>query len=138
MATEKPAMPKALATFFDTHRAATGEKKRAVHDALDPILDVCADAEQHLLDLETKLGKAELAAHDHATDGTTQWMHTRIADARLRTTDLRSAGRALARAMVELENGFEQSEIDIANVLTARAEQGKPVEPVTPVVEAKP
>lgn len=138
MADEKPAMHPSLATFFETHRAVTGEKKRAVHDALDPILDVCADAETHLLDLETKLGKAELAAHDHALDSTMQWMHTRIGDARLRTTDLRAAGRALARAMVEIESGFEQSQIDIANVLTSRGEQAAPATPITPVIEATP
>lgn len=114
-------MHKALADFFDAHRSKTRDHKRSAHDQLDPIMDVCAAAEQHVLDLETKLQKAELAVHDHALDHSMEWMQTRLRDTKLRAASLRTASREFARSLVELERAFDDGELQIAASIQAAA-----------------
>jgi hypothetical protein len=104
----------ALQRFVDKHRATTVDHKRAAHDQLRPILGMASTMLAHLNALQQELTAAELEEHDHALDGTLNFMHTRLKGAQDKCAEFIRVGRELAQIYVEVARGLE-SDIEAAN-----------------------
>jgi hypothetical protein len=119
-------MHKELKQFFDTHRAGTAAKKREMHDQLAPVVSAIADVLQHAIALQTQLHQAELASHDHVLDPKMAWMHKRLRVVLDRGNAARTAISELAKALVDLEKGFNQDQIESLRAMSSR----RPGEPI--------
>lgn len=113
-----------LQRFVDKHQTGTAKHKRAAHDQLRPILATTAAVQAHVVELQQELTAAELEAHDHALDGTLNFMHIRLKGAAEKAAEFARVGRELAQILVEVENGLAQ---DIAGA--HRILRGPNVEP---------
>jgi hypothetical protein len=103
-----PKLHAELESFFDAHKAKTGQCKRKAHDELSRLMATLDEIAAHFNDLTSKLTAAELASHDHAIDGKMEWMHTRLRAGGTCVDEMRAALRRLARVSVEIEQGFDQ------------------------------
>jgi hypothetical protein len=108
-----------LKGFFDKHRTHTKAHKRAMHDQLTPIAQVCAEVRKHIIDLQTQLQTAELAAHDGKLDNKMTFMHTRLVALERCANQFFAAGRDLANCLTEVDAGFAQDTLDAVATLTA-------------------
>lgn len=119
-----PQLHPALQAVVDAHRAKTCQCRRDAHDQLAPILAAVQGIRAHVNDLEAQLEQAELAAHDGALDNTMNWMHTRLNAAKERCEGARREIRDLAKALVEVEQCFDQGVIDLNTLLTVHGKDG--------------
>jgi hypothetical protein len=133
-----PKMHPELQGFFDAHGAKTAGLKRAAHDSLSQLMQMCDEIDAHISDLQSKLTQAELAAHDHALDGKLEWMHTRLNAAKHMAAEYRRAARGLARVLVEVDESFSQDVIDVNTMLAVRGRDGtKATGPAASVPESE-
>ena len=93
----------AMQAVFDEHATPTHLSKRALHDQLAPILVVVTAAQHQLVALKALVAQAELADHDHATDGTMEHIRQTFAAAEREVNATMEHARGAAHAFVQLE-----------------------------------